>query len=412
MMSDIITLAFDRLLISAKAERDRFAFDRESARTFDADGRMHVANCRISKANVCPYYGREIPNSAQLGLDSNKVYMLYRDPAELEKSAPTFRNAQLLMRHVPVNAHDAKIETTVGTVGNVRFDGTYLVADQLTVWTIEGISLVESGEQTELSASYRYDADMTPGVTDDGVAFDGRMRHIRSNHVALVREGRAGPDVYVNDELPSELPTMSKRPVLLAQLIASGLIAAPADDAARLALDAKLADMTAQDGEAAEMEDDPENPGAKRKKINPGKGEPTKTGGALASDEQIEAAIVAKGYVTLTDATKLANDAAAAATASAIASVNALHAARDAVKPLVGVVAMDSAEAVYRFALEHEKVALDGVHASAFPALVAQVVARKSASATSKTGTALAADSADAVAAALPGLGRVQRLGA
>lgn len=396
-------LAFDRTI----ADRDVIAFDRASARSFDADGRMHVTDCRVSKANVCPYYGREIPNAQRLGLDANKVYMLYRDPAELEKAAPTFRNVQLLMKHIPVNAHDAKIQTTVGTVGNVRFDGTYLVADQLTVWTKEGISLIETETAAELSSSYRYVADMTPGITPEGVAFDGRMRDIMANHVALVREGRAGPDVYVNDESISlESPKMFKRPTLLAQLLASGLVVA-ATDAERLALDGKLADLTAKDGEVADMEDDPENPGAKRKKANPGKGEPTKAGGALASDEQIEAAIVAKGYVTLADAKTLAEDAATRATTDAVASVNALHVAREAVKPLVGVVAMDSADAVYRFALEHEKVALDGVHPSAFPALVAQVVARKSATAVAPAAPTLAADAATAVNAALPGLGRV-----
>ena len=398
-------LAFDRSVL----DRDVIALDRASARTFDADGRMHVAQCRISKANVCPYYGREIPNAQALGLDANKVYMLYRHPAELEKAAPTFRNLQLMMVHKGVNAKDPKIESTVGTVGNVAFDGTYLVADQLTVWTQDGIKLIETEQAAELSASYRYKAAMTPGVTPEGVAFDGVMRDIMGNHVALVREGRAGPDVYVNDEHPLELPKMFKRPRLLAQMIASGLIAVPTDDAARVALDSKLAEMTAKDGEAAEMEDDPENPGAKRKKINPGRGEPTKVGGALASDEQIDAAIVAKGYVTLADARTLAEDAAMRAKTDAIAGVNALHAAREAVKPLVGLVAMDSAEAVYRFALEHEKVAVDGVHPTAFPALVAQVVARKSAIAAAPAAPALAADAATAVAAALPALGRVAR---
>ena len=399
-------LAFDRSIL----DRDRLALDRASARTFDADGRMHVTNCRISKANVCPYYGREIPNAKQLGLDANKIYMLYRDPAELEKAAPSFRNLQLLMTHQGVNANDAKTNLTVGTVGNVTFDGTYLVADQLTVWTKKGIDLVETEEAAELSSSYRYKAVMTPGVTPEGVAFDGIMRDIMGNHVALVKEGRAGPDVFVNDAYPLELPKMFKRPTLLAQLIASGLVAAPTDEAARLALDSKLAEMTAKDAEAEEMEDDPENPGKRRKKMNPGKGEPTKVGGALASDEQIEAAIAAKGYITQTEAQKMANDAATRATSEAVANVNALHAAREAVKPLVGVVAMDSAEAVYRFALDHEKVALEGVHASAYPALVAQVVARKTAAvAAPKSQPVLAADAADAITAALPALGRVSR---
>src|ERR1700761_6930938 len=41
----------------------RLAMDR-GARTKDPlNGWLHVKDCRISKANVCPYLGREIPDS-------------------------------------------------------------------------------------------------------------------------------------------------------------------------------------------------------------------------------------------------------------------------------------------------------------------------------------------------------------
>jgi len=363
-------------------------------------------------ANVSPYYGREIPNYKKLGLEPNKVYQLYRDPEELKKAAPSFRNLQLLMLHTKVTAKDPKNEITVGTVGSgISFDGTYLLADQLTVWDGEGISLVESEAARELSSSYHYRADMTPGVTPEGVAYDGVMRDIMGNHVALVPEGRAGRDVVVNDALPLEFHTM-KRQNLLLRLVALGVIAAPTTDEERVALDAKLEAMTAKDAVMLEEdeEDDPENPGKKRKKMNPGKGRAGEPGGALASDEQIataiDAAIKSRGYVSKDEAQAMANDAAA----DAVSRVNALHVAREAVKPLVGVVAMDSAEAVYKFALDHEKVALDGVPPAAYPALVRERIAAKVAAngAVPKGMNSIAADAANAAAAALPGLGRFQ----
>lgn len=366
---------------------ETLAFDRASARTYDKFGRLHVADCRISKANVCPYYGREIPQFKQLGLDANRIYQLYRDPAELEKAAPTFRNAPLLIRHVGVHADDAKKDLTVGTVGAVAFDGTYLVADQLSIWSRDGIRLVETEDARELSCGYGYAADMTPGVTPDGVAFDGVMRNIAGNHVTLVRSGRAGSDVIVADEKPTEFfPMKLSRPKLFAQLIASGLVAAPVDDAARLALDEKLAACTIKDAE-----DDPENPKPKDKGPD-----------TLATDAQIESAIVAKGYVTADAAQQMANDAALKATTEAVKQVNELHAAREAVKPLVGVVAFDSAEAVYRFALEQNKIALDGIHPSAFPTLVAQAIAGKS------TAPAVAAPGPQMAFDAIPGLARIR----
>lgn len=396
-------LANDRALI----DRDRIAFDRASVRTFDADGRMHVPSCRISKANVCPYLGREIPNARALGLDPNRVYMLYRDPEELKLAADSFRNLQLMMVHTKVNAANPKSEITVGTVGNVSFDGMYLVSDQLTVWDADGITLIESEEARELSSSYRYRADMTPGVSPEGVAYDGVMRDIKGNHVALVRSGRAGSDVVVNDALPSEFSNMLKRPNLLARIMALGVLPAGTyGEAEKLALDASLAAMTAKDSDPDDMEDDPENPGQRRKKIagkpgtpRDGSDKPGLTSVAMDA-AAVDAAIAAKGYVSKDEAQRMANDAATAATAAAVASVNALHEARELVKPLVGVVAMDSAEAVYRFALEKEGVALDGVHASAFPALVRERIARK----TDKPATPVAISGT--VANVLPGLGR------
>lgn len=385
----------------ARHTRDLITFDQASARTFDADGRMHVTGCRISKANVCPYLGREIPDYVALGLDANRVYMLYRDPEELKLAADSFCNAPLLIKHKRHSARDSLKDLTAGTVGRVTFDGMYLVSDRLSVWTEEGIKLIQTEEQRELSSGYRFAVDMTSGFDPDGHAFDGRMIKIRGNHVTLVRDGRAGSDVCVNDSLPSELSRM-KYPKLI-EALKPYLMA----DADALALDAMLASIGPED----EDEDDPENPGKRRKKINPGKGEPTKAGGALATDEAIQLAldtrVKAGEYVSKADATKMANDAAA----EAVKRVNNLNAARKAVEPLVGVVTMDSAEEVYRFALGKEGVALDGVDASAFPALVAARLSVKNAASSAVRGTsAPSLEASAAVAAALPGLGRVTRL--
>jgi len=176
---------------------DSIAMDR-SVRTFDKDGHLHVEMTPISKAVVNPYWGREIPGWQTLRLDPEKTYQLYRDPAELEKAAPSFAGKPLLIIHTPVSADDHPREVTVGTIGDgVKFVDPYLMAP-LHVWDGEAIGLIESEEQKELSCGYEYDPDMTPGVVD-GVRFDGRMTNIRGNHLALVTEGRAGPDVVVQD---------------------------------------------------------------------------------------------------------------------------------------------------------------------------------------------------------------------
>jgi len=216
------------------------AMDRDTVRSRDSDGHLHVNRTPISKANVCPYYGREIPGAAQLGLDMDRVYMMYRDPEELERGAATFARKPLLLAHKPVSSSEHPHALAVGTVGDdVRFDGGYLTAP-LTVWDGAAIALIESGEQRELSSAYRYRADMTPGEAD-GVKYDGVMRDIVANHVALVREGRAGPDVVVGDSRIKlkEIAEMAKT----AALSRMGLVAAGAMMAylaPRLAQDAKV----------------------------------------------------------------------------------------------------------------------------------------------------------------------------
>jgi len=62
---------------------------------------------------------------------------------------------------------------------------------------------------------------------------------------------------------------------------------------------------------------------------------------------------------------------AAQAEKRAMAKFNAIRKAERAVAPLVGeVAAMDSAEAVYRFAMDSVGINYKGVHPSAYPALI------------------------------------------
>ena len=174
------------------------AYDKASVRSVDADGRLHVAKTNISKATVNPYFGREIPGASSLGLEAEKQYALLRDPDELEKAAPTFNNLPLLRQHVPVSAVDYRPEDVIGSTGtDAKFESPYLT-NSLVIWAKDYISAVENQSQKELSCSYRYEADMTPGIFE-GKKYDGVMRNIVGNHVALVKEGRAGPDVVVGD---------------------------------------------------------------------------------------------------------------------------------------------------------------------------------------------------------------------
>lgn len=178
------------------------AVDRESVREFDKDRRLHVARTNISKANICPYRGAEIPGWQELGLDPDKVYRLLRDPGELKKAAPTFNRIPVLRDHVPVSAEDHQPMEVVGTTGSdADFSEPYLT-NSLSLWAQDAIDDVESKTKAELSAGYHYRPDMTPG-NFDGMPYDGVMRDIVGNHIAIVETGRAGPDVVVADSMES-----------------------------------------------------------------------------------------------------------------------------------------------------------------------------------------------------------------
>lgn len=173
------------------------AFDASSARTVDENGFLHVTSSHITKATVNPYYGREIPGWQAAGLDPEKIYYGLRDPRELQQSLRTWEGLPLHIEHHIDSADAPRKLTRVGAVGRAVWNAPYIDAP-LTVWDRAAIDAIEDGSFRELSCAYRYDPDFTPG-RHEGVEYDFVMRNIRGNHVALVEEGRAGPDVVVAD---------------------------------------------------------------------------------------------------------------------------------------------------------------------------------------------------------------------
>lgn len=384
-------------------------------RTVDQDGRLRVPDCRISKANVCPYFGREIPGNDTLGLDPDRVYMMYRDPEELRKGASSFESIPLLDIHVPVTADAHAQENTVGTMANLRFQYPYLVAD-LTVWTQDAKDLIATKEQRELSSSYRYTPDMTPGTSPEGVAYHGVMRQIMGNHLALVREGRAGPDVMVADELPRNMK-FPKFFELLSKLLpaappAGALVALDGALSAEIeAMDADLDDtekkaacdaMAVEKGCAADALSDEDKTEAYRRAAADKRAKdaaaaapraegiakmPAQDAAAvqLAVDAAVTAARAETAGWVKPDDVKLAVD---AAIATAAAPVHALYAARDAVAEKTGLVNLTeykTAEAVYRYALDKLTIPHKDVPAEALAALYV---------ASSRAPAAVAADAA------------------
>lgn len=362
---------------------ERLAFDRASVRSFDGNGRLQVKVSNISKANVCPYFGREIPNAEKLGLDPEKIYRLWRHPDELKKAAATFNNIPLLNIHTPDFPGDPPRESRVGvTHSNAAFDGTYLT-NGLSVWDNSAIAGIETEEQEELSSSYQYVADMTPGTTPTGEVYDGIMRDIVGNHVALVETGRAGSDVLVADSLPPELKHMSKRKAAAIRATLKPLLAADADLEAEvrkaiLALD-EADKEDEKEKKPAEDEDDDDKDDEKKKKPADDSDEDDddekKKKTADDEDDEDDEKDDKVSKTAMDSAIRLATD---SATKRAAKNFREVREAEHAVRPLIGdVVAMDSAADVYRTALEQSGIDVKGIHHSAFPAMVQMAISQK-----------------------------------
>jgi uncharacterized protein len=214
-------------------------FGPRSNRKHDENGYLHVRS-HISKATVNPYRGDEIPDFEALGLDRDRIYHLLRDPEELARAAPTFNNLPILTDHKAQSAENPWKSGRVGTTGtDTSFVHPYLDTT-MAIWDAEPQAGIDTGQKRQLSASYRYRADMVPGVYE-GTPYDGVMRDIRGNHVALVEAGRAGPDVLVGDRAIKGDPVMAAvrltRKGLVVEGVVRGFLAAR-----KLAMDAAARD--------------------------------------------------------------------------------------------------------------------------------------------------------------------------
>lgn len=186
-----------------KVNRRELIFDAKlSKRRKDENGFLHVDSSPITKATVNPYYGNELPEWRKLGLSPDGIYYGLRDPDEIAKAADTFNGLPILLGHYMESADDPKKDMRVGSTGtDAVFEAPYLM-QSLSITDKEAIEQIENGVAKEISCAYRFDPDMTSGEYD-GVSYDFVIRNIRGNHVALVEDGRAGPDVAVADSMPN-----------------------------------------------------------------------------------------------------------------------------------------------------------------------------------------------------------------
>lgn len=344
-----------------KGKSQGMAMDFQSlttARHIDNNGHLIVDRTCITKAAINPYRGQEIPNWQALGLDPNKVYMLLRCPTELQRALPTFQGLQLLERHTPVSSEEPEKDSTVGSIGTVvEMDGDN-VYSSLRVYDQNAIDLIESEKLNQLSAGYAYTADMTGGEWN-GEHYDGVMRNIHGNHVALVERGRIGKDAIIADEMPNEIEEflMSKKIALKKGSLSKlqeqlGMDSAEELKKTIIAVVGQLAHDEDKEEKEAEDEDDEKKSDAEDEEVI-----------EVAEDEDDDKKSDAEDEDDKDDK-KQAMDA-AMIESNAVAKMKGIFSALKDVEPLVGELAMDGFDSehdVYAYAVKQKGENTAGVN--------------------------------------------------
>lgn len=186
-------------------EKGDAAQDRaETSREFDVNGWFEVKDNPLSLVGVFPYLGRSIDPEA----DPDKLFQVLRPAEELgaTECVESFKLLPWVDDHTMLGSEEegltpAERKGVQGVIGqDVYFDaddGDGVLKGNIKTFSEAMASLIANGKK-ELSCGYRCRYEYAPG-SFKGQAYDYVQRDIRGNHLALVDNGRMGPDVAVLD---------------------------------------------------------------------------------------------------------------------------------------------------------------------------------------------------------------------
>lgn len=194
-----------------------------SARKYDLQNWFEVTDNPISKEGIFPYSGAQIKSP-----ERDRIFRVYRPADELAdpETLASFRLLPIIDDHEMLGAGFTSTDDRpiAGVIGeNIRVERGTMLAN-LKIYSDALAEKLKAGK-TELSCGYRCSYDFTPGFWN-GQPYDVVQRQIRGNHLALVDEGRMGPDVRVLDHMVFTADAKEISPVdedmkkMLAELVA------------------------------------------------------------------------------------------------------------------------------------------------------------------------------------------------
>lgn len=174
-------------------------------REYDTNGWFEVKNNPLSKVGVFPYSGRQL---GKTGPDADRIFNVLRPEEELSDPEciesfmllPWIDEHAMLgptMQELTGAAVSAEEKGVQGVIGEDVYFKDGVLYGNIKVFSSSMADAIQAGKR-ELSCGYRCDWDFTPG-TWQGIQYDAIQRKIRGNHLALVKQGRMGPDVAVLD---------------------------------------------------------------------------------------------------------------------------------------------------------------------------------------------------------------------
>ena len=183
-----------------------------TARRIDQNGWIEISRNPITRPGVYDYSGAQLGLS---GLDAVRTFAVLRPPEEL--ASPEFLASLSLLPIVDDHemlGHGETPAEDYGVHGAIGQDAEYDDTSEMVVATIKLFSTalaraIRAGKK-QLSLGYRCKYVYAPG-TWRGKAYDYIQREPRGNHLALVREGRMGPEVAVLDQFVSTVDAMEGR---------------------------------------------------------------------------------------------------------------------------------------------------------------------------------------------------------
>lgn len=351
----------------------------------DSDfGRLEITKFNISKEAINEYRGRELAQCEELGLIPDKIYRLYRPADELIKAADSANQVPITIEHpigldTPVTPQDR----SGATGSDTRFEAPYLVTSGK-IWEAEAIRGIKDRSRREVSIFSTFDVEMQPGIFK-GEKYDGIIRNICINSVALTMAGRAGYDVAVGDST-TKVTLMDN----IKDLIRSRFAAASDSEIDEVHNEImKLIKSNESEHQTIENDLDTIKKATGDKDANCLGADYKPTGDSKKEEKEVDEEKKATGD-TDDDTEKKEKKEEKKATgdsdiqaiiAREVAKVKAqMHAreeAQDLVRARYGKVVGDSAEDIYKSVLKAENVDTTDLHPSAYKALVTHVLATK-----------------------------------